>query len=167
MVSAIKIEVQGLAELSDRINRAGSTEGRMILNEGFRAIGRLFVPATGSGPLAAATPKVTGKLRRSTVFQIIGGVMNQVLQIRQAARSALGVFYGHIVREGRGPVEAKSAKALHFFIGGEEFFRKRVGPAKPNPYHIGVVRRLMPEIQRIVTGMGERITAFIAGESIY
>jgi hypothetical protein len=165
MVQAITIEVEGFHELTERINQMGSTEGRMILNEGLRNIGRLIVPATGSGPLARETPKVTGKLQRSTVFQIIGGPMRQILQIRQAARSPLGVFYGQIVREGRGPVEAKRAQALHFWIGDVEFFRKRVGPAEPNPYHIRVLRRLMPRIQQIVNKMGERITAYIAGNT--
>lgn len=161
--SAFEFEVIGFKPLIDRVNRAGDTGTRISINEGLRRIGRLIVPATGTGPLADETPVVRGKLRRSTVFQIIGGPNMQGLEIRQAARSALGVFYGFIVREGRGPVEAKRAKALHFFIDGVEFFRQRVGPAAPNPYHIRVLNRLMPQIQSIVTAMGERLAAFIAG----
>ncbi len=34
--------------------------------------------------------------------------------------------------EGRGPVVAKKAKALHFCIAGNDIFVKRVGPSKPN-----------------------------------
>jgi len=160
----IEYDITELTAFSQRVNQAGDTVAKITLNEGLRKLGKLIVPATGTGPLADATPKVTGKLARSTVFQIIGGAMNQALEIRQAARSALGVYYGYIVREGRGPIVAKEAKALHFFIGGQEFFRKSVGPAAPNPYHRRVMSRLMPQIQTIVNGMGEKITAYISGK---
>jgi hypothetical protein len=46
------------------------------------------------------------------------------------ARSSRGFAYSRTVHDGRGPVVARRAKALHFFIDGQEFFRKRVGPAK-------------------------------------
>lgn len=153
-----------LEDLNRRVHEAGDTVTRISINEGFRRLGRLIVPASGTGPLAAATPKRTGKLARSTVFQIIGGPMNQVLEVRQAARSPLGVFYGFIVREGRGPVKAVNAKALHFFIGSQEFFRKSVGPARANPYHRRVFTQLRPQIQIIVNDMGKRIIAHINGE---
>ena len=155
-----------LTALNRRVQEAGTTVARITLNEGLRKLGRLFVPATGTGPLANATPKVTGKLRRSTVFQIIGGAMRQALEIRQAAISSEGVYYGYIVREGRGPVHAINAKALHFFIGNVEFFRKSVGPAIANPYHRFVLQRLMPQIQRITNDMGEKIGAYIIGTGI-
>lgn len=54
----------------------------------------------------------------------------------------VGVNYGAIpyakwALEGRGPVRAKRAKALHFFIGGKEFFRKSVGAAPAhNVYYL-------------------------------
>lgn len=163
MADAIWIETYGLKELTARVNKAGDTTMRISMNDGLRALGRLFVPATGTGPLAAETPKVTGKLRRSTVFQIIGGPNNQFLEIRQAARSALGVFYGFIVREGRGEVIAKRAQFLHFFIDGQEYFRKRVGPAAANPYHQRVLSRLMPQVQDIVNRMGQRVAAYVSG----
>jgi len=161
----LEFDYEELEDLKNRAHEAGDTVARISINEGFRKLGRLIVPATGTGPLANATPKVSGKLRRSTVFQIIGGPMNQVLEIRQAARSALGVFYGFIVREGRGPVYAKNVKYLHFFIGGTEFFRKSVGPAKPNPYHRRVMAQLRPQIQRIVNDMGRRIIGHLSGQA--
>lgn len=34
--------------------------------------------------------------------------------------------------EGRGPIEARNAKALRFCIHGQTIFTKRVGPSKPN-----------------------------------
>ena len=160
----IEYDYTELSALNKRVNEAGDTMGRITLNEGLRKLGRLFVPATGTGPLADATPRVTGKLARSTVFQIIGGVMNQVLEIRQAAKSPEGVYYGYIVREGRKAVHAVNAQYLHFFIGGQEFFRKEVGPALPNPYHRRVLARLMPQVQRITDQMGEKIGAYISGK---
>ncbi len=162
-MAQVEFDYTELTALNDRVQSAGPTIAKITLNEGLRKLGKLFVPTTGTGPLANETPKVTGKLRRSTVFQIIGGPSAQVLEIRQAARSPLGVFYGYIVREGRGPVEAINAKALHFFIGDQEFFRKSVGPAAANPYHRRVLRRLMPQIQRIVDQMAEKIGAYISG----
>jgi len=165
-MAEIEFDYSELKDLGKRVREAGDTVTRISINEGFRKIGRLIVPASGTGPLADATPKGrTRKLARSTVFQIIGGPMNQVLEIRQAARSALGVIYGYIVRQGRGPVFAKNVKALHFFIGDQEFFRKSVGPAKPNPYHRRVFSRLKPQIQRIMNDMGKRILAHISGET--
>ncbi|GAG24483.1 unnamed protein product [marine sediment metagenome] len=164
MPTDIEFDYHELDDLGQRVREAGDTVTRISINEGFRKLGRIIVPATGTGPLANATPKITGKLARSTVFQIIGGPMNQVLEVRQAAQSALGVFYGFIVREGRGGVRAINAKALHFFIGGQEFFRKSVGPAEANPYHKRVLAQLKPQIQKVVNDMGRRIIAHISGE---
>lgn len=163
----IEFDFSELTAFSQRVNEAGDTVIRITLNEGLRKLGRLIVPA-----LKAATPVVTGKLRNSTVFQIIGGVMNQVLEIRQAAQSPEGVYYGYIVREGSGlwgptgqPIRATNAKALHFFIGGQEFFRKSVKGQRPNPYHKRVIDRLTPQIQRIVDSMGQRVSAYLSGQS--
>ena len=172
-MTEIEFDYSELENLKNRAQEAGDTGARISINEGFRKLGRLIIPATGTGPLAAATPRgETGKLIRSTVFQIIGGPMNQVLEIRQAARSALGVFYGFIVREGSGlwgptgqPIRARNVKALHFFIGGQEFFRKSVKGQRPNPYHKRVMAQLRPQIQRVVNDMGRRIIAHISGQA--
>lgn len=163
MGSSIEYDFIELTALNRRVQEAGTTVAQITLNEGLRKLGKLFVPATGTGPLANATPRVTGKLARSTVFQIIGGAMRQALEIRQAAKSPEGVYYGYIVREGRGPVRAVTAKALHFFIGDQEFFRKSVGPMAPNPYHRRVLQMLMPRVQLIVNEMGEKVGAYIIG----
>ncbi len=164
-MAEIIFEVEGLEELRKRMANASDALIQATLNEGLRDIGRLIVPAAGTGPLADETPKRSGKLARSSVFQILGGPLNQWLEVRQAARSPLGVFYGFIVREGRGPVVAKNAKALHFFIGNKEFFRKRVGPAAANPYHVRVLNMLMPQIQEIVNKMGRRVVGYISGQN--
>lgn len=159
----IEFDYTQLEALNQRVQESDDTIARITINEGLRKLGRLFVPATGTGPVARATPRESGKLARSTVFQIIGGPMRQALEIRQAAKSPEGVYYGYIVREGRGPVVAINVKALHFFIGSQEFFRKSVGPAAANPYHRRVLAQLMPQVQHIVKQMGEKIGAYISG----
>jgi len=163
-----EIIIDGTEQLDDfikRVNEAGDTVVKISINEGLRKLGRLIVPVKGTGPLADATPKRTGKGARSTIFQILGGPQEQRLEIRQGARSPLGVFYLYIVREGRGPVRAIKAKALHFFIGNKEFFRRSVGPAAPNPYHLRVLAQLMPSIQEIVNEMGQKVAAYISGKT--
>jgi hypothetical protein len=164
MATEIIFSVEGMKELGNRIKQLTDTELFIMFNECLRDIGRLFVPVKGTGPLADETPKVTGKLARSSVFQIVGGTGDQRLEIRQGAQSPLGVFYGFIVREGRGPVKAIKAKALHFFIGGQEFFRKSVGPAAANPYHLRVIERLSPQIQEKVNQLGQKVVAFMSGQ---
>jgi hypothetical protein len=128
MTSRIEIDVTELEAFYQRVHQAGDAIAEITLNEGLRKVGKLIVPATGTGPLADETPKRSGKLAKTTVFQILGGPGRQVLEIRQAAKSELGVYYGFIVREGRGPVFAREGGFLHFFINGQEFFRKSVGP---------------------------------------
>lgn len=167
MPSSVTYEVQGLKEFSDRVNKLDPVI-RITLNDGLRAIGRLFVPAKGTGPMANATPRVTGKLARSTFFQILGAPARQVLMILQPARTPEGEFYGEFVREGTRPhiIRPKLAKALKFTIDGTTFFAMAVKHpgSKPNPYHKRVLAILNPQIQGIVNKMGQKITAFLAGK---
>lgn len=158
MAADFEFKVEGMDELVDRASKA-DTVAKITINDGFRALAKLVVPR-----LRANTPVREGKLAASTVGEILGALDDQELEIRQAARSPEGVFYGYIVREGRGPVYAKNAKALHFFIGGQEFFRKSVGPAEPNPYHRKTLEEVGPEIQEIVNQMGQRIAAYLSGK---
>ena len=166
MPTIIELDVHELDDFIKKVNQSSDTVVKISINEGLRKIGHLIVPAAGTGPMADETPRgPTGKLARSTVFQILGGPEDQRLEVRQAAKSPLGVFYGFIVREGRGPVFAVRAKALHFWIGGKELFRKSVGPAAPNPYHIRVLSALMPAIQDVVNEMGEKLAIYISGNA--
>ena len=166
MAGQISFEAQGMDELVDRMKRAG-TVGRISINDGLREIGRLIVPAKGTGPLAKETPKVTGKLAKSTIFQVTGGPRDQRLEVRQGARSPQGVFYGALVREGTAPheIRPRDAQALRFMVGGDVVFAKVVQHpgTKPNPYHERVLRRLRMPIQKIVTRMGRKITAHLSG----
>ena len=170
MASSMQFEVRGFEQLQQRIAKGDATL-RVTLNEGLRAIGKLFVPAKGTGPLARETPKVAGKLARSTFFMITGGTRHQQLIIMQPARSEEGKFYGEFVREGTGiygpigsPITPKDKQYLHFFIGEQEFFVKSVKGQKPNPYHRRVLAQKKPEVQQIVTRMGRKITAYLSGK---
>jgi len=159
----VVFEAKGIGELTGQL-RTADTIINISINEGLRMMGHLFVPAKGTGPLADETPKITGKLARSSYFEVMGGPEDQRLEVKQPAQSENGVFYGYIVREGRGPVHAKNVKALHFYIGGREFFRKSVGPAAANPYHKRVFARLESDVQKIVNDMGKRIVATLSGK---
>ena len=159
----IEFDMRGFDEFARRMNEADDIV-KITLNDGLRKIGKLFVPTKGSGPLANETPRRTGKLARSSFFIIdADGPDQQKLTILQPAKSEGGEFYGHWVREGRGPVVAKKAKALRFEIDGVVIFRKRVGPAKANPYHKRVLKANRNKIQDIIRQMGDRVTAYIAG----
>lgn len=71
----------------------------------------------------------TGNLERSIVGEVTGSSDDE-----HRGQIAAWRKYASIVEHGRGPVEAKRAKTLHFFIGGQEFFRRRVGPATALPF---------------------------------
>ena len=47
MATEITFEALGLKELVGRVNREGSSGARMVINEGLRMIGKLFVPVSG------------------------------------------------------------------------------------------------------------------------
>ena len=169
MASEIIFEVHGLSELQERLNR-GDTMMRITLNDGLRALGKLIVPAKGTGPLADETPKRTGKLARSTFYRITDKEIQElvVLQPAKTPEEYGGHFYGWFVREGTQPHEIvpRLAKALHFFIGDAEIFAMRVNHpgTRPNPYHHRVLARLRPEIDNIVQRIGIRITGYLSGK---
>lgn len=162
------MRVLGLTELMDQVDRAGS-EGKVTLNDGLRKIGRLFVPSKGTGPLPDATPKRSGKLARSSIFQITGGPVKQILEIRQGARTKEGAFYGWFVRERTRPhiIRPRRARMLRFEVGGRVVFARMVKHpgTKPNPYHKAVYDRLESKVKDVIDEMGVRVTAILSGES--
>lgn len=167
MTTRITFDVEGLDEITERLN-AGDAKLKIILNDGLRKIGKLVVPAKGTGPLADETPKRTGKLARSSFFQIVGGTNLQKLWVMQPAKSPEGDFYGEYVREGTPPheIRPKEKKALHWMgESGEDVFATLVHHpgTKANPYHKRVVARLIGGIQNIINEMGRSMTAYISG----
>lgn len=167
MPSVIEYDFRELEELSNRVGQ-GSAIIKVTLNDGLRALGRLIVPAKGTGPLAAATPRVTGKLQRSTFFQITGSGIRQVLTVLQPARTPEGEFYGQFVREGTRPhvIRPRKAKALRFEMAGETVYAMQVNHpgTTANQYHKRVMVQLRSQVQGIVNKMGERVSAFISGK---
>ncbi len=68
--------------------------------------------------------------------------------------------YVRWVLEGRGPVEAKPGKMLRFEPGppGSGFiYRKRVGPAKANPFDVRTTRRLSEHPIMVARNIGVRV----------
>lgn len=78
--------------------------------------------------LQAETPVRSGKLRAA--YQVAERSTNLEAEYRITNETE----YLKWVVKGRGPVVAKRAKALRFVIGGKVLFRRRVGPAKANPF---------------------------------
>lgn len=177
MANGWDFETRGLDEIIDAFNRA-PTEARVVLNDGLREIGRLFVPSKGAGPLAQATPKgESGRLANSTFFEISAPGVDQFLVIKQPARTPDiygGDFYGVWVRGGTRPhrIAPRYKSWLKFKItdsasGAETtVFSKGVNHpgTAPNPYHIRVFNQLKPRVQAVVERMGVRIaTIFNTG----
>jgi Bacteriophage HK97-gp10, putative tail-component len=86
-------------------------------------------------------PVKTGTLRRSITSEV-----------RSAGGSITGIVgtnvpYARYVEEGRGPVVARG-RALRFTVGGQTLFRKRVGPAKANPFFKTAVAQSAAAIAR-------------------
>lgn len=167
MPSNVDFDFSELTRLSDRIQQ-GDTMVKITLNDGLRALARLFVPAKGTGPLADDTPKLTGKLARSTFFQITGSGIRQIITILQPARTPDGDFYGEFVREGTKAhvIKPKNKKALHFVMAGADVFAMSVNHpgTTANPYHKRTMARMKPRAQDIIHKIGEKITAYISGQ---
>ena len=149
MPTRFTIEVTGLDRLQENFSR-GDLIIRGAINRIMRRIGRLMVPV-----LKSMTSVVTGKLKNSTRFQILGAPDTQVLQIRQGARSVGGAFYGEFVRKGTAPhvIVPRKGKALRFVIGGQVVFAKRVNHpgTKANPYHVRALSSARSRIDGIIS----------------
>lgn len=169
----VHIEVQGLDEAiqAARNLRSGHVVDA-ILNDGLREIGRTLVPSKGTGPLANETPKRTGKLARSTFFEILTGrfagvgIREQSLSVKQPAQTPPeygSEFYGAFVRGGTKPheIRARLKKVLRWETPKGVFFAEKVDHpgTKPNPYHLRVLSQYQQTIQGIVSRMTQRIVA--------
>jgi len=99
----------------------------------------------------------TGTLRRAITSQVKGSGTSIVAEI-----GTQGVPYARIHHDGRGPVVARG-RALHFFIGGVEFFRKSVGPAKGNPFLTNALDRVRPQIAPEIGAAATRAVSRIVG----
>lgn len=172
-MTTITFEPEGWDQLGDRLDKAG-VQSRIRINEGLRAIGGILVPA-----LKAETPVgASRRLRNSTIFQVLQPSGDeQVLEVRQGARSGTGFFYGRVVRHGRRAgtfppisalepwvmaklgIPAARARAVAFLVA-RKIYRRGI---PPNPYHERALNQARPEIQQQVELMGTRIVAYLSG----
>ena len=101
----------------------------------------------------AAAPVKTGTLRRSITSTVSASARSYI------ARVGTNVPYAIYVEEGRGPIVAGPGKVLRFEIGGVVFFRKRVGPARAQPF---MKNALIANQAAIVREFAEVVPAKIA-----
>lgn len=132
-------------------------------NRALRDIGGVFLPA-----LKSETPRSTGKLANSSRFQLKGSNKNQILEVRQGARTPDGDFYGGFVRGGTRPHEIRpklEGGFLVFKIGGRTIFAKKVDHpgTKANPYHKRAHQHVSGQIDEIKSRMGVDIAAELMG----
>ena len=160
----VSIEVIGLDPLIRRLKTAG-TRGEITINELLRKIGQHVTPI-----LRKFTPRDTGKLANSTVFQVLRRGGEQFLEFRQGAKTPEGEFYGPFVREGTAPhvIRPKRPDGVLRFIpagsGTVVFTREVHHPGtKPNPYHRRALTAANNGIQELLRQTGEQLARFIAG----
>ena len=71
--------------------------------------------------------------------------------------------YAGWVNSGRGPVFARTAKALRFEINGQLFFRRSAGPAKAQHFAERGLEKATPKIQGRLTAAAGRFAAWANG----
>ena len=139
---------------------AGS-RGHMLvaMNQALRRAGQMLTPK-----LKDKTPVgATGKLRSSTVFQVLGKAEDMSVEIRQSASSSKGFAYGVAVRHGTKPhfppIDALVPWVRKVLGIGPERVRQvaflvarkisREG-TKPQPYHIEVLDDNLTKVKSIM-----------------
>lgn len=110
----------------DALARQLSGAEPIIHQEMLAGMTRVALTIEGTGK--ELVPVKSGHLRRSISHNITAQGASIV------ARVGTNVPYAIYVEEGRGPVEAGPGRMLRFEIGGQVFYRKRVGPAKAKPF---------------------------------
>jgi len=154
----IIFKAQSVKKLADNYSKARFIVGDTV-NRGLRKLYRILEPI-----LKAETPVRTGRLRTSTRGQILYSGRDQVLSVRQGAKTSEGAFYGRFVREGTRQHEIKPRRpggVLAFHVGGEMVFARRVlhPGTSPNPYHIRTMGKARPQIEAIATEIASDIVA--------
>lgn len=127
-------------------------------NRALREVGKAYLPV-----LKSATPRRTGKLAKSSVFQVKGRDFDQRLEVRQGARTQAGGFYGHFVRGGTRAhiIRPVRAKVLRWEgPDGPRFAHQVRHPGtRANPYHQRALEAVRATIEAITQRAGIRVTA--------
>lgn len=109
------------------------------------------VVATVGKHVRAVEPVKSGELRAKTVDRVDSPTQGRI---------HAGAPHSRIVHEGRGPIVAGPGRMLRFEINGQVLFRKRVGPAKANPFMVIGLDRAMPEVRRDLEDIGNGLLRF-------
>lgn len=149
------LEVRGARDARGRFTRA-TAEIRAAQRAEMQGLGRRIRDA-----VRAEAPVRTGRLRRGIGYRTADLGKSVEVRLRSEA------FYTKWVLFGRGPVVATRARALRFEPGppGSGFiFRKRVGPAKANPFVGRALRRLAADGEPRATAnrIGQRVVRSFA-----
>ena len=167
----VEFEPEGWKELGQRLDEA-DMKARMSINEGLRAIKDFMVPILKQHTPVGRRPRRKGSvgqsLRGGTRAEVIEEGDTQRLEIRQGARTPKGAFYGRFVREGTRAhtIKPVTAPYLHFRLPNGQWVRTKLvnhPGTRANPYHERALAEAAPQIQYIVTAMGQRITAWLGG----
>ena len=155
-MALLTIELRGGKAAARRVRRGGEEVARAKSQETERLGRRLW------GLTRAAAPIRTGELRRG-----IGIETQQDSAASTVLRVVSRAKHTGLVIHGRGPVAAIHAKALRFEPGppGSGYiFRKRVGPARANPFHERALRQIAAEGEpgRTAERIGMRVRRALA-----
>jgi hypothetical protein len=99
------------------------------------------------------SPVRTGNLRRTITSRVEQGGDRGIV--------GTNARYARAVHDGRGPVVAKG-KALRFKVGKQTVYRKRVGPAKGNPFMERAMRAARPQLERELKAWGDQMLSDVA-----
>lgn len=150
---------------ADKVKRLGQEYTKVkvggFVNRMLRKLYHILEPI-----LKTETPVKTGRLRASTRGQILYNGTNQVLSVRQGAKTKEGAFYGRFVREGTAAhviTPRHKGGVLAFQYKGELVFAKRVQHpgTKPNPYHMRTLDKARPQIEALASEMMGDIVAIV------
>lgn len=92
-----------------------------------------------NGAIEKALDKTSEAVRRGAAARTKGELAKSIHVLRDTVGASFfreilaDKPYAHWVENGRAAFEMRD-KMLHFFINGEEFFRRSVGPAKAQPF---------------------------------
>lgn len=152
---SIQITITGADTVISTLQRGTQRAGEAQRTE-VRRVGGAYLTA-----LRTLTP--VGKGERP-------GRLRKAYQTQAQATSTSASFritnttpYIRFVTEGRGPVEAKPGKMLRFVINGRVFFRKRVGPAKANPFDEKAAQQMESDLNGLAESVARRIAGALEG----
>lgn len=166
----LRLDVEGLEQLMANLEN-GREFTLLALNNTLKRSAKILVPQ-----LRKRTPKgASGKLKHSTTAEILGRREDMRLEIRQAARSKGGYFYGGAVRGGTRPhfppyrelipwvmkvlgVSPERAPSVAFLVARKISL---VG-TDPNPYHVRTIKANRRRIQKILNEEGQALVGMLA-----